>query len=382
VGRLTIALLLSTCALSAPWLGCGSGDGNEATFSTTAVGSGSGGQGGDATSAQGGEAQGGNAQGGGLPSCIPMPACDDMPPDPGATEEWNSSLTPVLTTSQGSPRHRGRDLFLNPGDEQWVLAKFAYGPADKDLKGENVDVYLQRDCEGGFELLGRTTTTEENEHATVEGVLDTGGRIYFPIPSNATLGVGRHRIHLVVRGDLSTTDVLIDVVPAGTIMFASDVDGTLTTEETEEFTALLSGDLPHANAFAPQVMWALYNKGYRAFYLTARPEWLGDRTRAFLQRRGFPPGLFHTTLNKTGALGGAAVGYKTGELAWLSNKGMSPAWAFGNTDSDGEAYDNAGIMPLDQRIFYQFDDPFGGRRIDDYADLLSEIEALPPVCEL
>jgi hypothetical protein len=54
---------------------------------------------------------------------------------------------------------------------------------------------------------------------------------------------------------------------------------------------------------------------------------------------------------------------------------------FGNTDSDATAYDNAGIQPLDHRVFYQFDDPFGGRRIESYYDLLPEFGALDPVCE-
>ena len=77
----------------------------------------------------------------------------------------------------------------------------------------------------------------------------------------------------------------------------------------------------------------------------------------------------------------AAVGYKTGELAWLSGKGMLPAWAFGNTDSDAEAYDNGAIQPLNQRIFFQYDDAFGGRRIEAYTELLSEVDALPAVCQ-
>jgi hypothetical protein len=116
--------------------------------------------------------------------------------------------------------------------------------------------------------------------------------------------------------------------------------------------------------------------------MTARPEFLGKRTRAFLEHHGYPPGIVHTTLNKSGALGGAAVGYKTGELAWLLGKSIPPAWAFGNTDSDAEAYDNGAIQPLDQRIFFQYDDDaFGGRRIEAYTELLPEIDALPAVCQ-
>ncbi len=75
----------------------------------------------------------------------------------GPKVAWNSALTPILVTSQGAPQHRGRDLFLRVGDPQWVLGKFAYGLADKDLKGE--DVYLLRNCTGSSEHLGTATTT-------------------------------------------------------------------------------------------------------------------------------------------------------------------------------------------------------------------------------
>jgi len=349
------------------------------------------GQGGDATGGAGGAGNAGAGSagagntgaagsGGGLPACAPNPSCDGPPPAPGPELDWNHTSSSI-TAAIGSENHRGRDLFLNPGDPQWVLGKFAYGLFDDDIKDEQVDIYLSRDCQG-WEVLGSALTTQDGEHATVEGVDDTGGRVYFQIPANLELGLGRHRVHMVVRGDLTTADAIIDVVPPATPVIMSDIDGTLTTEETEEFTALLSGTLPNSNVDSAEVLRRLADKGYRPFYMTARPEFLGKRTRAFLELHGYPPGIVHTTLNKSGALGSAAVGYKSGELAWLFGKGMSPEWAFGNTDSDAEAYENGGIQPLDQRIFFQFDDAvFGGRRIEAYTELLAEVDALPAVCQ-
>jgi len=32
------------------------------------------------------------------------------------------------------------------------------------------------------------------------------------------------------------------------------------------------------------------------------------------------------------------------------------------------------------RIFFQLDDPHGGRRIEDHGELLAELEGLAPVC--
>src|SRR5690606_27500624 len=142
------------------------------------------------------------------------------------------------------------------------------------------------------------------------------------IPEDVRLEAGRHRVHMVVRGDQSRADAYIEVVPPGTPLFLSDVDGTLTIHEQVEFVALLTGSLPDAHPYAAEALQLLAERGYHAMYLTARPEFLGKRTRAFLRERGFPPGIVHTTLSLTGALGAAAVQYKTGELEMLADKGV------------------------------------------------------------
>ncbi|MFV8751916.1 phosphatidylinositol transfer protein [Nannocystaceae bacterium ST9] len=313
------------------------------------------------------------------PWCDPPPACDDPPPPPGEELGWDHLDSNVIVLA-GSPNHRIRDQFYVPGETQWLLGKFSYGDIDKDMKDELVDVYVQRDCAGPWQLLGSSKTTEDGAHPTVEGVEDSGGWVYFPIPDAEALVPGRHRVHMVLRGDATTASGFVEVVEPGTPIFLSDVDGTLTTYETEEFVALLSGEIPAANEFAATALGILQDKGYHAMYLTARPEWLVERTREFVETRGFPPGIIHTTLSFEGALGGTAEAYKTGELQMLMNKGLVPTWVFGNTDSDAAAYDNAGIQPLDHRVFFQFDDPHGGRTIQSYGDLIDEFEALPDLC--
>lgn len=388
-------------------IGCGSAD---ATLGWTPNGDGGGGQGsdddgrggdGDGQNSGGGRNDGGGGKddgGGGAPSgedggssgggapgafCNPPPACDAAPPDPGEELAWNHPSS-YLIAGAGSPNHRGRDLYLTPDDPQWIIGKFAYGITDKDLKDERVDIYLLRGCGGAWERLGSATTTEaDSAHRAVEGVSDDGGRVYFEIPAAQRLGPGRHRVHLVVRGDLSSTDLFIEVVPRGAPMFVSDVDGTLTGTETEEFTSLLLGELPDAHAHAAAAFHRLTSKGYRPMYLTARPEWLVERTRDFLEAYGFPPGIVHTTLGLTGATGDGAAEYKTAELGRLfDGREMLPAWAFGNTATDADAYDNAGVMPLARRVFYRFDDEsHGGRRIDGYDELFAEIDALPSLCD-
>jgi phosphatidate phosphatase PAH1 len=125
----------------------------------------------------------------------------------------------------------------------------------------------------------------------------------------------------------------------------------------------------------------LAQKGYRPLYLTARPEWLSVNTHDWLAGKGFPPGIVHTTLTSAGASGDAAGTFKTADLKLLAAKGLTPSFGFGNTSTDADAYNGAGIKPLSNRIFYQFTDTaWKGRRIDDYGSLLAEFSTLPLVC--
>ena len=304
--------------------------------------------------------------------CAPIPACDTPPPMlPGQGPE-------------DSGYSRGRDMLFAEGQPQWVLAKFTkWGwPADKDVVGSTVHIFLDRGCAGTWEELGTTVTTDDGDHPIVEGVEDSGGRVYFQIPADKTLAPGRHRIHMIDEDEWETAEAIIDVVPKGAPFFVSDVDGTLTTSENEEAWDFLIDVLPDANPFAAEALSLLASKGYRPGYITARPEWLDRRTREFLALHGFPRGIMHTTTIYEGATGNSAALYKSGEFAMLRNKGLVPAYVFGNKDSDALAFDNAMIQPLDHRVFFQFTDVgYGGRRIDSYEELLDEFDLLPNLCD-
>ncbi|MCA9631219.1 MAG: phosphatidylinositol transfer protein [Myxococcales bacterium] len=349
-----------------------------------AVSGGAGGAGGAGTGGLGAGGLGAEGGTGGLEACAAIPTCGAPPPDPGPKRDWRHSITSPLVVNTGFANLRGRDLFLTEADDQWVIGKVAYGVTDKDLKDEEVDIWLLRDCAGtqadDWEFLGTAITTQDNMHATVEGVDDSGGRVYFQIPTDKRLGPGRHRLRLVVAGDHSTADLYIEVLPSGQKVFATDVDGTLTTKENEEFTALLTGTLPNVNSGAPEALRAIAQRGYRPFYLTARPEFLVGRTREFLEVYGFPPGIVHTTTTLTGATGNAAVDYKLAELDATYAKGFPVFYAFGNTASDAEAFASAGVAD-GQRLTYQFtDSSFGCTRFDDYSALVPTLSALPLAC--
>lgn len=314
--------------------------------------------------------------------CPPPPACDAVPPPYDPLEGWRHSIASPFATSQGAPRHRGRDLLLRETDPQWAIAKIAYGPIDKDLEDEDVDVWLLRDCTT-WEHLGVATTTADGAtpHPTIERIVDDGGRVYFEIPESARLGPGRHRIHFVVRGDHSSADQTIHVLGSGERVVVTDVDGTLTESENAEFVTLLSGPSPAVNPGAPEALWALARRGFVIFYVTARPDWLTTRTHEWIVERGLPPGLVHTTNNGIGALGGAAVTFKNEELADIVDRlGGPPDIAIGNRESDAEAYLTNGVAAL-WRLLYQLDgNLMGGIRFDDYFALVPVFEGLEARC--
>lgn len=313
-------------------------------------------------------------------ACAPIASCDAELPDFGPARGFRHTSSKLAALQFAN--HRGRDMFYNPGDDVWVMAKFAYGLTDKDLEDEDVDIWLDRGCAGGWEYLDTVRTSDGKQNPTVEGVADSGGRVYFKVPPSLKLAPGRHRFELVVGGDLTHTPVYVDVVPKGEPIVVSDVDGTLTSSENAEFGALLRGAIPDTHDGAPDALQALADKGYRIMYLTARPEYLLGRTREFLDAHGFPQGIVHTTLTMTGTTGDGARAYKTAELQAVGKRGLVPSWGFGNRDSDAQTYTTIGIKPTNHCVLYQWDDPgLGCRRIESYVDLLDEIDAQKRVCK-
>ncbi len=316
-----------------------------------------------------------------LPACLAMPACDGATgPTLGPKREW-AHYANMLTSKAGSAYHRGRDRVIKTGAPQVVIGKFTYSYADVDIEGEDVDVFVERGCGGSWEKLGTTKTTFSGEHADVDDVSDSGGRVYFEIPAAKALAPGRHRVRMVVAADQTFADAILDVVPDGTPMFVSDVDGTLTESEHAEWRALYEGVDPPAHPKAAEALSALAAKGIRPVYLTARPEWLMGKTHEFLKNKGFPPGIVITTTGLTGISGSAARDYKTAALARLADQGARVIWAFGNRDTDTDAYDAAEIKPVDHRVFLRIDDPHGGRRIEAYSEILPLTQAQPAICK-
>lgn len=311
-------------------------------------------------------------------ACPLRPACD-APFSGGFTKRPFRHNRTALVVEAGSPRHRGRDLFLKPGDPAWVLAKFAYGAADKDLSDEDVDIWLSRGCSAAWESVGTfATSAGSGRYPTVLGVEDKGGQVFVDLNTvklpGGPLGVGRHRVHLRVAGDGSGTDLILEILPAGAKIVVSDVDGTLTESENAIVKDVVADDNAAANPGAADVLTMLAERGYLIFYLTARPFWLVPRTRKWLSMRGFPPGILHTSLSTAGYGGEEAAAFKSAELSGLkANTGIVPELAFGNKPSDVDTYSAVGIAAARSFYFKLEGDEKGGVRHDDYRSLLAKL---------
>jgi hypothetical protein len=129
--------------------------------------------------------------------------------------------------------------------------------------------------------------------------------------------------------------------PMGEKVVVSDIDGTLTTNDTElameindpTYDPMMMG---HADALLQA--WSM--KGYPIVYLTNRPHPLRIETRSWLDEKMFPTGPVITS-NGTAS---DASAYKT---LWLDRMIQTFGWnvvaAYGNASTDITAYENAGI---------------------------------------
>jgi hypothetical protein len=238
------------------------------------------------------------------------------------------------------------------GAQQLLIGKFAYGPFDKDLKGEDVEVFVQLSppC-GPYVSLGTVETSEENQYGTTYGITDDGGRVFFVVPKAYERPAGRYAVRLLVKGDHSVAKLTLFVVKPKTSAVVFDIDGTLTTDDfqlvTELFSDLFSGSyVPKLYTDAEKVANAWSQRSYLPIYLTGRPDLLRKVTQEYLEDEGFPPGAVHLTDTLAQALPTSAgvATYKSDFLKKMtSTTDLSLYAAYGNATTDIEAYAAAKI---------------------------------------
>lgn len=152
-------------------------------------------------------------------------------------------------------------------------------------------------------------------------------------------------------GTTSTTSALPACSKAKHLV-ATDIDETLTVSDAELIKALQEpGYQPQARPGAAEMMQDYAKKGYTIAYVTARPVSLSiggidgtEATTEWLRSLGFPLGdgvglvyLWPTEKYQD------IRGYKAATLEGLHHDGYALDYAYGNADTDAQAFADAGF---------------------------------------
>ena len=297
--------------------------------------------------------------------------------------KWHRKRTRMITVRSGSARHRGQDVITTTGRDQLLIAKFAYGKTDKDLTREHVDVFVQDapPCGQGRRL--GDAWTSDGDKPTRAGVEDDGGRVYFSVPEAHRRGEGQHPVRMLVGGDHSQAAFGLYVTKPATRVVIFDMDGTLTTGDGEigrQLFKRLSRESyrPKMYKGAPAVARSWAAKGYLVVYVSGRPDNLRRMSRKWLVEQGFPPGPIHLTdkLRQSRPSSGGLGEYKSDFLKRLESEGLVVYAAYGNAETDIEAYEAAGVPKSHTFIIGPNAGKGGTVGITSYGDHLAAAKAM------
>jgi hypothetical protein len=194
----------------------------------------------------------------------------------------------------------------------------------RPLPGERVSLWSYDTAAAAWQEIGSAETDDDGayEVAGAGFVAATGQPVYS-----------------MLEADGSCAEHYDYLLPPGSKVIVTDIDGTLTTDDGELLKQVAD------DTYTPLMMtagdrlmktWAM--KGYPIIYLTARPHVYRNETRVWLRDLGFPTGPVITSASTDAAV------YKT---AWLQRMLASFGWTavavYGNADTDIIAYENAGV---------------------------------------
>jgi phosphatidate phosphatase PAH1 len=306
----------------------------------------------------------------------------DVPGEPSGFERRRNRVgVPAL----GTPNHRGRDVIAVAGTPQAVIAKFTYGAADKDLTREPVDLYVNSlgPEPSAWRHFGVAVTTRNRDTVSLAGVKNDGGRIF--VEPKEPLAVGRHRLAMRVRGDLSLAWIDAAIVAPNTQAVVFDIDGTLTIGDGELVTQiterLRTGEsyTPKVHAGAVDVARKYAEKGYLVIYLTGRPDFLSRLTRHWLVTHGFPPGpiRYADRIRQARASLNGVCRFKTAQLIGWRDQKLDIVAAYGNASTDIAAYAALGLSVGHTYIVGPRAGQGDTTAVRDYREHLSVVDALP-----
>ncbi|KAG7188206.1 hypothetical protein KM043_016080 [Ampulex compressa] len=188
-------------------------------------------------------------------------------------EKWNKKRTSVKLKNVAA-NHRANDVIVRDGAPQVLIARFMYSPIDViALTGEKVDIHIMKDAPAG-----------EWTYLSTE-ITDKTGRITYRIPDDKALGYGLYPVKMVVRGDHTSVDFFMAVIPPKTECVVFSIDGSFTASTS------VSGKDPKVRAGAVDIVRHWQELGYLIIYITARPNMQQQKVVSWLSQHNFPHGL-------------------------------------------------------------------------------------------
>uniref|UniRef100_A0A4W3IVW9 Phosphatidylinositol transfer protein membrane associated 2 n=1 Tax=Callorhinchus milii TaxID=7868 RepID=A0A4W3IVW9_CALMI len=188
-------------------------------------------------------------------------------------EKWLRKRTHVKIRNV-TANHRVNDVIVSDEGPQALSGRFMYGPLDMvTLTGEKVDVHIMTQPPSGEWIYFDTEITNNS------------GRIVYVIPESQKLGIGMYPVKLVVRGDHTSADSYITVLPKATECVVFSIDGSFAASVS------IMGSDPKVRAGAVDVVRHWQDLGYFIIYVTGRPDMQKQKVVAWLAQHNFPHGI-------------------------------------------------------------------------------------------
>jgi hypothetical protein len=266
-----------------------------------------------------------------------------------ASTGWHTPSTEALAKSLPRNKDEAHDLLGNPGGA-WLSTDMAQdaSPATgaQILHGRKA----RTTPDGGLDttgLPGEWTSVWRAPQGTwtQAGRMLTGsdGTYAMTLPDALAFGPGLHAAYGFLEAEPTCATHYGLMLPAGTPFVVTDIDGTLTTADSEFTQQLVNLDHDPAQMQGAQAMvqaWA--QKGYAIVYLSARGHRMRAESRDWLDLHGYPTGVLLTADDLV--FGETARKHKA---IWMTRVqkvlGWQVAAAYGNADSDVHGYGDAGI---------------------------------------
>uniref|UniRef100_A0A8C5AH30 Phosphatidylinositol transfer protein membrane associated 2 n=1 Tax=Gadus morhua TaxID=8049 RepID=A0A8C5AH30_GADMO len=113
----------------------------------------------------------------------------------------------------------------------------------------------------------------------------SSGRISYTIPDSKRLSTGVYPVKMVARGDHTSADSYLTVLPQGTEFVVFSIDGSFAASVS------IMGSDPKVRAGAVDVVRHWQDLGYLIVYVTGRPDMQKQRVVAWLSQHNFPHGI-------------------------------------------------------------------------------------------